>query len=293
MTGAGAPAAAPSAPARKVHDGDLLSARLWLPDAPTDRLYVTFGSWRSDPGRFAGRGPVRRALARGFAHLHVESRWNDWFLNAETAALETALAALAPAFPDARALGFSMGGYGALRFAAALGLRRALLVSPQVSLDPRVVPGEDRYPEAAGFDPEAGSLVGRVPPTLAGVIAFDPFHRLDIAHADRISALAPGLVHARLPFGGHPASAALGQAGGFAALQKLSLRPRPLAADVLRLHRAHRGRAARYWAERAAACLRSGRTDAASCALDRAEALALPASDPAKAFPAAPPDLTA
>lgn len=92
------------------------------------------------PARSAA-GPVRQALSRGFAHLRRQSRWNDGSLNAETAALS----ALRARFDHAWAIGYSMGGNGALRLARALRLDRALLVSPQVTLDPGLIPGETRY----------------------------------------------------------------------------------------------------------------------------------------------------
>ena len=255
----------------RVFDGDLLQARLWLPDRPTTALYVTFRQWDPDPGQFADRGLVQRALTAGLAHLHVQSRWNDWFLNPETPALEAALKAARARFMTARALGFSMGGYGALRFSRALRLNQVLLVSPQVSL---LLPEEDRYPEAAGFDPLAGDLATHARPDLKGVVAFDPTHALDRLHADRIVALLPGIRPARLSFGGHPGTAAIGQAGGFRSLQRLSLAARLQARDVVQLHRTLRHGSARYWRERADRLLRAGRTTLAAQALDRAEALA-------------------
>lgn len=69
--------------AETVFDGDLLQARLWLPDRPTTALYVTFRQWMPEPGRFDDHGRVQRALTAGLAHLHIQSRWNDWFLNLE------------------------------------------------------------------------------------------------------------------------------------------------------------------------------------------------------------------
>lgn len=254
----------------RVFDGRLLQARLWLPDRPTTALYVTFRPWEPDPGQFDDRGPVRRALTAGLAHLHLQTRQNDWFLNAETPALETALRTLRARFLTARALGYSMGGYAALRFSKALRLNQVLIVSPQVSLH---LPGEDRYPEAAGFDPVAGDLATHARPALKGVVAYDPTHPLDRLHADRIIALLPGLKPAKLTFGGHPGTAALGQAGGFRALQRLSLSSRLEARDVVLLHRQLRKVSARYWRERADRLLRDGRTEPAAQALDRAEAL--------------------
>ncbi len=255
----------------RIFDGDLLQARLWQPDRPTTALYVTFRHWLPEPGSFDDKGRVQRALGAGLAHLHIQSRWNDWFLNRETLALESALQALRARFLTARALGFSMGGYAAMRLSRALRLNQVLLVSPQVSL---LLPGEDRYPEAAGFDAAVGDLVTHARRDLTGVVAFDPFHRLDASHARRITQILPGIRPAALGFGGHPGSAALAQAGGFGALQRQSLSARLRAPEVIALHRSLRAASLRYWRERADQLLRRNRTEAAAAALDRAEALA-------------------
>lgn len=254
-----------------VFDGDLLQARLWLPDRPTTALYVTFRQWVPDPGQFDDRGRVQRAVTAGLAHLHIQSRRNDWFLNPETPALAAALQSTRARFLTARALGFSMGGYGALRFSKALRLNQVLLVSPQVSL---TIPEEDRYPEAAGFDPVAGDLATHARKDLTGVVAFDPFYRLDALHARHIMALLPGIAAAKLPFGGHPGTAALGHVGGFRGLQRLSLSARLEMRGVVALHRKLRTGSMRYWRERAEFLLRHDRLAHAAIALDRAETLA-------------------
>lgn len=261
----------------RVFDGTLLRARLWSPDRPTTALYVTFRPWEPAPGQFDDRGRVQRALTAGLAHLHIQTRWNDWFLNDETLALEAALKVLRSRFLTARALGFSMGAYAALRFSKSLRLNQVLLVSPQVSL---ALPEEDRYPEAASFNAVAGDLATHARPDLKGVVAYDPTHRLDRLHAERIMALLPGINPATLCFGGHPGTAALGQAGGFRALQRLSLSSRLKARDVVLLHRQLRDSSARYWRERADRLLRRGRTALAAQALDRAEELASREPDP-------------
>lgn len=261
----------------RVFDGALLQARLWLPDRPTTALYVTFRHWQPEPGTFDEQGLVRRALTAGLAHLQIQSRWNDWFLNAETRGLEKALQATRSRFRTARALGFSMGGYAALRYSRVLRLNQVLVVSPQVSLR---LPEEDRYAEAAGFDPLAGDLATHARPDLKGVVAFDPTHRLDRIHARQIAALFPAILPAPLTFGGHPGTSAIGQAGGFRALQKLSLSSHLQAAEVIRLHRSLRHHSARYWRERADRLLCRGRAALAAHALDRAEALALTDASP-------------
>jgi hypothetical protein len=261
-------------PPETIFEGDLIRARLWWPDRKTTALYVTYRQWQPDPGSFSDRGRVLRALDAGLAHLHIQTRWNDWFLNAETPALEAALKALRSRFLTARALGFSMGGYAALRFSASLRLNQALVISPQVSLDPHLVPEEDRYPEASTFDPSAGNLKTHARSDLNGVVVFDPFYRLDHLHARLIADILPGMAFAKLCFGGHPGTAAIGHVGGFRMLQRLSLGSRLQAQDVVRLHRKLRSGSMRYWRERAECCLRKDRLADVAAALERVEALA-------------------
>jgi pimeloyl-ACP methyl ester carboxylesterase len=256
----------------RVFDGQTLRAELWRPSTPTRSLYVTFRQRIPDPGSFSDDRPVRRALDAGHAHLRIQSRWNDWFLNPETQGLEAALASLRNGFDQALALGYSMGGYGALRLARALDLTQAIVVSPQFTLNRAILPGEKRYPEGKDFDPDLGDLTAHGKPDLAGIVLFDPFRRLDRLHANLIARTFPGMALARCPFGGHPATTALGEQGGFRSLQTLSLDPGARASQAIALHRSLRASSQRYWLNRAEACLKSGKPDAAK-ALARAEAL--------------------
>jgi hypothetical protein len=259
--------------ARRVFDGDRLRAELWVPDRPATILYVTFRQRVPDPGSFSDDTPVRRALNEGKAHLRIQSRWNDWFLNDETPALEAALADLRSRFTAALALGYSMGGFGALRLARALGLDQVVLVSPQFTLDRAILPAEKRYPEGKDFDCRLGNLAVHGKPDLAGIVIFDPFRPLDRRHAAMITGAMPAVARAPLSFGGHPATNALGEKGGFRTLQAISLAPGASAADVVHLHRSLRAESPRYWQNRAEGCRKAGKAAAAEAAATRAAAL--------------------
>lgn len=257
-----------------VFDGLLLRARLTRPRKGGTVLYITFRQWLDQPGSFTDEPPVRQALARGLAHLHIQSRWNDWYLNAETPALEAVLRQLRGRFTSARAVGYSMGGYAALRLASALDLDQALVISPQFTLDATVLPEEDRYIEAAAFDRALGDLDRHAKTGLHGVVVYDPSHPLDRRHARLISRAMPRIAPAACMFGGHPATSALRAAGGFGTLQGLGLSSDLSAPAVVALHRRLRAGSSRYWQARATACLARGKTIQADLALTRAEALA-------------------
>lgn len=234
------------APPLRIFDGARLRATLFNPRG--ERLLVTLRQRIAEPGAFDEPGPVKTFLAKGYAHLHLQSRLNDWFINSETTALEDALSGLAPCYRAACAMGFSMGGYGALRFARCLGLTRVVLVSPQVSIHPGVVPWDARFRDcAAEFDPVAGDL-GRVAvPALSGVVAFDPFRRADRLNARAIGALFPGLALCALGGGGHPATQIVRQGGAYGRLQ-MRLRDDRLSRQwLVRTHRRLRRDSPLYW----------------------------------------------
>ena len=261
-------------PTETLFDGDRLRARLTRPPGDSTVLYVTFRQRLDDPGSFSDDPPVRQALALGLAHLHLQSRWNDWYLNPETSALEAALRTLRQGFTQARAVGYSMGGYAALRLAAALDLTQALVISPQFTLDRTILPAERRYREAADFDRAIGDLARHGKPDLYGAVVFDPSHPLDPLHTRLIRQTMPGMAPAPCMFGGHPATQGIRAAGGFRQFQALGLNEGLSAPAIVRLHRRLRRTSGRYWHFRAKACLAQGRIAEADHALARAEMLA-------------------
>ncbi|MFD3191230.1 alpha/beta hydrolase [Sedimentitalea sp. HM32M-2] len=233
--------------ARRVFDGDRLRATLFNPGGT--RLLVTFRQRVSDAGRFSDPAPVQGFVNRGYAHLHLQSRWNDWFINAETPALEQALSRLADRHEVVQAMGFSMGAYAALRFARNLNLRDVVLVSPQVSIHPDVVPWDGRYAAcAAGFDRQMGDLGCRAVPGLRGILAYDPFRAPDRRNARAIGRLFPGLQLCALSGGGHPATQVLRLGGAFGKLQLRLREDRLERRWVVQEHRRLRSESAVYWA---------------------------------------------
>ncbi|WP_323766236.1 alpha/beta hydrolase [Marinovum sp.] len=252
-------------------DGDLLRATLFNPGQGA--LFVSFRQRLADPGQFGAPRPVRSFTEAGMSHLHLQARWNDWYINPETEALEAMLRAHAAGYDDACAMGFSMGGYAAFRFAAALRLRRVIAVSPQYSISPDHVPFDRRYRDCAGgFDAAAGDLSGRGT-AVQGVILADPFRPLDMRHAGLICAVFAQVSIARLAGGGHPATGALREGGRFGKLQAQLTKPRVPARRVVRLHRNVRRQSPKYWRHLAAQAEKSGRAALARAALARAVGL--------------------
>ncbi|MEZ5779251.1 MAG: alpha/beta hydrolase [Paracoccaceae bacterium] len=248
--------------------GASLRASLFRPNDAVDRLLVTFRPMTDAAGRFEAPRPVKRFLARGWSHLYLQSFRNDWYVNADTAPLSAQLSALAAGFAYRAAIGFSMGGYAALRLSEALRLDHVIAVSPQVSIAPSVAPFETRYSEEAkGFDAGLGDLGLHARRGLRGVVLFDPFRRIDRLHAEAIAGVLPDLEMCRMVFGGHPATSVLRETIGFGAVQELLLDGRATRSEVLKLHRAARAQAPSYWTECATACRRHRRAEAAEAAL--------------------------
>ncbi|WP_224826442.1 alpha/beta hydrolase [Cognatishimia sp. MH4019] len=204
--------------AELVFADDRLRATLHALDAR--RLVVTFDNRKLGKADFEPRDPARNFLNAGFAQLHIETKANDWFINASTPALEVALAKLRGRFHQVKAIGFSMGGYGALRLSGALGIDEVALISAQISIDRAVVPFETRYKrEAKRFSAETGAL-DSANPNLGGVICYDPFHRLDSAHAALIAAAFPKIKRVPMALGQHPATNILREQRAIGKVQK-------------------------------------------------------------------------
>lgn len=235
-----------SLPDVTIFEGDHLRAHLMA--GGRDRLIVTFDYRQQGRSGFNAKRHSSTFARGGFWQLNIQSRENDWFINPETEALEAALAGLRGRFGRVNLLGYSMGGFGALRFARALGADQAVLVSPQFSIAPGVVPFEMRYrAEAAGFDPDLGDLRRVAVPGLRGLILVDPFLRADMRHARLIARHFPGMELARLAFAGHPATRVLRSAGKAWTLHReatsVSAERRLICAE----HRAGRRGSAGYW----------------------------------------------
>ena len=237
-----------------VFDGGRLRASLLRTGAAGGPLIVTFDFRKPGKSDFGAPSVSRQFEKAGFSQLSIKSRANDWFINDETPALEARLSELATEFGAVHMLGWSMGGYGAFRFARTMKAARIVAVSPQVSLDPAVAPFEWRYgAEAEGFDPALGAIPTPADAGPTGLILADPFIPADIAHARALVALFPRVRLLRLAGGGHPASRLLRESGKAWLIQKAAREdhadPRPLR----RGHVAARRLSSGYWSRLAKA----------------------------------------
>lgn len=229
-----------------VFDGNLLRATLFAGD--TAQLIVTLDFRMPGKADFSAPHHSTSFARMRYAQLSIKTRSNDWFVNAETAALEQELARVAAHYDSVHMLGFSMGGYGAFRFAKALRARSVVAISPQVSIHPDVVPFDRRYrAEAQGFDPRLGDLAGRADPGLQGLVIIDPFIANDLRHALMLQSLWPRLQIVRLGFGGHPAIRVLREAHKSWTLHREATALKASPKLILQGHRNGRRQSAGYW----------------------------------------------
>lgn len=255
----------------RLFDGDLLRADLFNPGQR--QLFVSFRQRMNDPGAFGDPRPVRSFLDQGMSHLHLQARWNDWYINAETDALERLLCEFTQGFERRVAMGFSMGGYAAFRFAQALRLDQLIAVSPQFSISPRQVPFDKRYRDCAGgFDDALGDLASRGTAT-GGVILADPFRPMDLRNADLICAAFPQMRLARLAGAGHPASRVIREGGKFGKLQAQLIKAQVPLRRITAIHRNSRRNSPRYWRHLAAQARKSQRASLAQFAEAQSRAL--------------------
>ena len=109
--------------------------------------------------------------------------------------------------------GASMGGYAAAAFSAACPGADVVIISPQSTLDRRLVPFETRYHTAWGYDysgpygdaAEVSKSARRV------TILFDPYEPLDAGHVARFT--GENVVKLRCPLMGHRLGSSLSQMG--------------------------------------------------------------------------------
>lgn len=239
------------------------------------RLFVTFDHREIGKAGFKPKKPVARALEAGFDVLHIQTARNDWFINADTTALELALTATCAGYSAVSGIGFSMGGYGLLRFARALRLSSGIAISPQYSVSPHHVPWDDRFfAEAPDFDPDLGDLARRGSAARV-LLMVDPFHPADLRNAGLIMNHFPNARLLRLGFGGHPASVAINRQGKGGVLIGQALADPPSGKAIRRAFKATRGQNPVYLRRLARHCV-NRRPEVAKWAQQRLATLKAP-----------------
>lgn len=197
---------APSSP-RLLHE--FAGTRVFHRPGGSDWTLVTIGPRQAESreDRWWGVGLGRR---ENLDVIGIAPSANDWFPGETMAALLPVIRAAAK--PAIVAYGFGMGGYGALKYAMALGARGVLALSARQPVDPAEgIAGEN---ELAGIEP-LGQGDGRILPgdyPDGALLIWDPCVPLDDSHARALSQL-PGIHPIRLRLTAHAGMALFSETG--------------------------------------------------------------------------------
>lgn len=173
---------------------------------------VTFNSY-TDKRTLDREGFGEGFLAsRGVNAIHILSRDNDWYLAPDIELALEAAAKAAASFDRVSAYGSSMGAYAAIRLGRLAGATTAIALSPQFSIDPRLVPFEDRWePDARRLDYEIERRLALKGFVASADVFYDPADR-DARHVELYRDWLE-VRDVRLPDCGHPVTGFLAEVG--------------------------------------------------------------------------------
>lgn len=191
-----------------VFNSPSLRVSLAAPDLPN--LIVTFDHWMRVKEGFSEPRAAEGFISRGFAHLHLSTLRNDWFLTRDLGAAIEAIDHVAQRHARRATMSFSMGSFGAIALSRHMDFDQHLFVSPQTTYSPELSPFDDRFPADIANPPLARELHDIIcdgPPAPGhAAVVFDPLIKLDLMHARRIRLFFENVKFVRLPYGGHPAT---------------------------------------------------------------------------------------
>ncbi len=228
-----------------IFQGARLRAFCDNPSAPNMRAKFNYlAKARHD---FDALSPISPAKDPRFAQIFVQTSSNDYYLNDELPLLRAALFAYCGRYDRREAIGFSMGGFGAIMLARAMQLTKVLLVSPVSEM-------AFRRPQRA-FDPQWEEILFCGEDTFAGVhqalqgtILCDPQARggRDLFYARFLQRLHPNLHIFCLPWAGHPATKLFSETGSYGQLRQAFFDGTLTPHKAKYLQRTHRMTSLRY-----------------------------------------------
>lgn len=141
--------------------------------------------------------------------IHVISRTNTWYQYPKMDEVIKNISNISSNYERVFTYGSSMGGYAAIRHAAQFNAT-AIAIAPQYSIDPKVMPKENRWHEAfnLSFSQERQQ---KIRPPFKTIIFYDPFHLMDRQHVARINQDIP-VIKVGVPYAGHVTGVYLAEA---------------------------------------------------------------------------------
>ncbi|MBP0492518.1 hypothetical protein [Roseomonas indoligenes] len=203
-------------PAKLLHDDEHIQA-LYL-EGGSDYLLLTFSemSFVADGRRFWGDTLARKS---DLAAIGIVAKQPNWFPRASMEVLAENLESVLAGYAERVGYGFSMGAYGAVKYADLLGLTTIVALSPQSSINKADVGREDpRYTRHFRPSLHSGMAISSGDCLAPGYILFDPGHRGDTAHGERVMRAASELRRVPVPFTGHETVLAFASTAGANAL---------------------------------------------------------------------------
>lgn len=217
-------------------------------DSRRERIVVSFANWLPQPSIEVAGAAKGLLEPRGIDALYINCAGNHWWQYEDLpVALAVAADFLAP-WRDITTYGSSMGGYAALRFAAALNAHRAVAICPQYSIQRSLMPLETRWAgELASitFRHEGDCEISR---SCRYVALYDTLFRLDGMHVDAYRHHT-AVTRIPLPCSGHPPIDLLMAYGNLSRVILELLTDSHQPALLRAEHRAKRRESDRYWSE--------------------------------------------
>jgi len=142
--------------------------------------------------------------------IHIIHKNNSWYQYVEMSYIMEKLCRVIQEYDRVFTYGASMGGYAAIRYGRTLNAI-AIAISPQYSVDPKVMPEERRWHEAVSLT-YLQECRKPIEPLKSTIIFYDPFNTLDRQHVKRI-AQDTSVIEAAIPYSGHMAGVYLAEVG--------------------------------------------------------------------------------
>lgn len=172
--------------------------------------FVTFGSYTNDSSLDRAGFAEEFLRDEGIDAIHVVNRDNLWYQYSEIEDALRAVRAATAAYDRVITYGSSMGGYAALRFGHVCRAETGIAISPQYSLNPRVVPFENRWQaDVARITFNERAYV----PMPHQFIFYDSRMAADRRHFEKFVAAGGDPIGVSIPYAGHPVGPILLETG--------------------------------------------------------------------------------
>jgi len=196
-----------------VFDGDDYQVIYLTPEEKRrETILFTMNSWSKDPGFHNAPFAASVAIELGMDFLGVVPKHNCWWQKRE---FQHALSAIAKTLENRSSLAYggSMGAYGIINISTEVEMSRGLAFVPQISIDPSIVPFENRWNQEAAALEFNNDLIKSSSIGTPFTVIYDDAHALDRQHIDLLKPRMRCSEFISLPGSGHNPAAMLLEQG--------------------------------------------------------------------------------